>query len=177
MTRYVALLRAINVGGHVVKMDQLRKLFEPLPVSNVSTFIASGNVLFDASTRSVAALERKISKHLQQALGYEVGTYIRSAAEIAAVAAHVPFPRAELAAHPLYVAFHNAEPSAEAMERVSALRTPDDEFDFLGRELYWLRRGNISDSKITGPMMVKALGLVGTMRNATTVRKLAELMK
>jgi uncharacterized protein (DUF1697 family) len=177
MTRYVALLRAINVGGRVVKMDRLRGLFEQLPLSNVSTFIASGNVLFDASARSVAALERKIETHLEQALGYEVGTYVRSAAEIAAVAAHEPFPRAELDQHTLYIGFHDSEPDAEAMKRLALLRTPDDEFHILGRELYWLRRGKISDSRLTGPVMAKALGVVGTTRNATTVRKLAALMK
>ena len=176
MTRYVALLRAINVGGHVVKMDRLRKLFEELPVSNVSTFIASGNVLFDSSTKSVAALEKKISSHLEKSLGYEVGTFVRSAEEIRAVAEYEPFARKEIDAHTLYIAFHGAEPIASAAKTLASLRTPDDEFHIYGRELYWLRRGRFSDSKITGPVLAKALGLPGTMRNATTVKKLASLM-
>ena len=58
-TRYVAFLRAINVGGHVVKMDRLRNLFEALGFSGVRTFIASGNVLFDSAARNTGALESR----------------------------------------------------------------------------------------------------------------------
>ena len=68
MPRLVAFLRAINVGGHIVKMDQLRKLFAELGFANVETFIARGNVLFDSSSKSGPALEKKIEKHLKAAL-------------------------------------------------------------------------------------------------------------
>jgi uncharacterized protein (DUF1697 family) len=68
--RYVAFLRAINVGGHIVKMDQLRKLFEGLRLANVETFIASGNVIFDCGAEDAQKLERRIEAHLQKSLGY-----------------------------------------------------------------------------------------------------------
>ena len=70
--KYVAFLRAINVGGHTVKMDHLRNLFESMGFANVETFIASGNVIFDSKTKSTAALEMEIENQLQAALGYEV---------------------------------------------------------------------------------------------------------
>ncbi len=57
MPKYVALLRAINVGGHTVKMDHLRRLFEALGFTNVETFIASGNVIFDSTSKSTKAFE------------------------------------------------------------------------------------------------------------------------
>lgn len=60
MTKYIAFLRAINVGGHNVKMDELKKYFESLGFSNVETFIASGNVIFEASAKDAAKLEKKI---------------------------------------------------------------------------------------------------------------------
>src|SRR4030095_12804333 len=82
MPRYVAFLRAINVGGHIVKMDQLRKLFTQLGFTDVETFIASGNVLFTSPSKSGAALEAKIEKHLKAALGYEVATFVRTATEV-----------------------------------------------------------------------------------------------
>ena len=69
MPKYVAFLRAINVGGHTVKMEHLRILFEELGFENVETFIASGNVIFDSKTKSTKTLETKIEKHLRQALG------------------------------------------------------------------------------------------------------------
>ena len=63
--RYVAFLRAINVGGHTVRMEALRREFESLGATNVETFIASGNVIFDTARRNAAALERAIEEHLQ----------------------------------------------------------------------------------------------------------------
>ena len=69
MPKYVAFLRAINVGGHTVKMDQLRRLFEALGFSDVQTFIASGNVIFDSKSKSTKALEKKIEKYLQDCTG------------------------------------------------------------------------------------------------------------
>ena len=69
MPRYVALLRAVNVGGRVVKMDQLRALFEAMKFKHVETFIASGNVVFDARTDDASALEQANETHLQRPLG------------------------------------------------------------------------------------------------------------
>ena len=64
MPRYIAFLRAINVGGHNVKMTQLRTLFEELECSNVETFIASGNVIFNSPSTNVQQIERQIERHL-----------------------------------------------------------------------------------------------------------------
>ena len=74
MPKYVAFLRAISGGGHTVKMDYLRSLFESLGFSNVETFIASGNVIFDSTSKSTKALEKKIESYLLKTLGYEVVT-------------------------------------------------------------------------------------------------------
>src|SRR5271157_3382159 len=104
MTRYIALLRAINVGGHVVKMDALRGLFESLGFSNVETFIASGNVLFE--TNSNSNLEKKIESKLHTALGYDVATFIRTDAELKAIANYKAFAQSQLnAATAFNVAF------------------------------------------------------------------------
>ena len=71
--RSIAFLRAINVGGHTVKMDRLRTLFEELGYANVATYIASGNVIFEMPRMSTQTLEAQIEHHLQQALGYAEG--------------------------------------------------------------------------------------------------------
>src|SRR6267143_6677915 len=99
MPKYAALLRAINVGGHTVKMEHLRSLFAAIGFSNVETFIASGNVIFDSPSKDGPALERKIEKHLQATLGYEVKTFVRTVSEMAAVANYKPFPESELKTH------------------------------------------------------------------------------
>ena len=69
MPRYVAFLRAINVGGHTVKMEDLRRLFETMGFANVETFIASGNVIFESKSKNTQAMERKIENHLRESLG------------------------------------------------------------------------------------------------------------
>ena len=114
MPRFIALLRAINVGGHTVTMDRLRRLFEELGFTAVETFIASGNVIFESARRNGQALKRKIAQHLEKSLRYEVKTFIRSGAELAAVARHQAFPAAELEAEgvSLYVAFLPSPPTA-----------------------------------------------------------------
>lgn len=171
MHRYIAFLRAINVGGHTVKMDQLRGLFEALGFANVETFIASGNVIFDSPENDAAQLEERIEAHLKQSLGYEVAAFLRTPAEVAGAAAHEPFARTDGDA--LYVTFLRAAPDADAAGRLAALETDDDRLAVHARELYWWTRGRLSDSRVTGAQMEKAMRQPGTSRNLTTVRKLA----
>jgi uncharacterized protein (DUF1697 family) len=175
MPKYVAFLRAINVGGHTVKMDYLRSLFEALGFSNVETFIASGNVIFDSPSRSAQALERKIETSLHQILGYEVATFIRSTSELADIARYKPFPDAELSAagHTLYIGFMAASPSDAAKKKLLSLATKMDDFHLNGREVFWICRTSFGQSEISGALLSKALGMPATLRNSTTVKKLA----
>ena len=171
MTSYVAFLRAINVGGHVVPMERLRALFEELKLREVATFIASGNVLFETASADEAKLEARIERRLADALGYEVTTFVRPVAALPAIVDAAPD---EPGVQALTVAFLKGPPDAGAAERLAALRTPTDEFRLHGREMYWLCRTRISDSKVTGPRLERALGGPSTSRNITTVRRLAE---
>ena len=175
MPRYIAFLRAINVGGHNVKMDQLRILFEQLEFSNVETFIASGNVIFDSPATNVQQIEQQIERHLQAALGYAVATFIRSTAELAAVAAYQPFASAELTQEgsSMYIAFLQAAPGDAAAQKLLTFRTEVDDFHVHDREFYWLRRIRMSDSIFSGALFEKTIGMPATLRNVTTVRKLA----
>ena len=174
--RYVAFLRAINVGGHTVKMDRLRALFEEIGFPGVETFIASGNVVFESPEAGDDALERRIEEHLRRSLGYEVATFVRSVDEVRAIADHQSFPASEIAAsHALYVGFLKAAPAGEAREKVMALRTEIDDFHLHGRELYWLCRTKLSESTVSGAQIEKALGRApATLRNANTVRRMAD---
>lgn len=171
MQRYIAFLRAINVGGHQVKMDRLRALFGEMGFENVATFIASGNVIFDAKGKP-DALEKKIETHLKEALGYEVATFLRTPQELAALAALRPYDDEE-AAHGLYVGFLKGAPSAEATEKLMSLRGETVDFTVRGREVWWLSRISMADSRISNGTLEKALRMPATFRNVTTVRKLA----
>lgn len=175
-TRYVALLRAINVGGHTVKMDALRTHFTRMGFANVETFIASGNVLFDAPRVAAAKLEKQIASELERVLGYEVGTFVRTGAELAAVVRHQPFSPQSIdpTRHTVYVGFLPDAPTAEVIKRVVALETPVDALAIHGRELYWGCRTRFSESQIKNSVLSKAIAVPMTVRNMTTVRKLAE---
>ena len=173
MPRFVAFLRAINVGGHTVRMDALRRAFEDWGASRVETFIASGNVIFDTTKRSAIALEQSIEAHLLDRLGFAVTTFLRSISELEAVAAHTPFdPHLDDGAT-RFVGFMKTAPDAAAVRAVASIRTAVDEFAIHGRELYWLRRADLMQSMASPPRLEKVVKGPLTMRNVTTVRRLA----
>jgi uncharacterized protein (DUF1697 family) len=177
MTTYAAFLRAINVGGHVVKMDRLRRLVEALGHARVETLIASGNVIFDSAARDPRRLESAIALHLERELGYEVATFIRSAAELEAVAAHRAFPESELGppGATVYVGFLAEAPLPALRKAVESLGSAVDAFHFHGRELYWLCRARrVSDSEFSGARLEKLLKAPATLRNLTTVSRMVE---
>ena len=173
MPRYVAFLRAINVGGHVVKMSVLRDQFEALGFADVETFIASGNVLFSSRTKNGAALERKIEGRLKAALGYEVATFVRTCGEVSAMAVYAPFPPAMLrTAVSVWVGFLAAPVPTAAQEALRALETPFDTFHVNGREIYWLRRTKQSESPLSNTVIERALKARCSFRGMNTIVRL-----
>ncbi len=165
--RCIAFLRAINVGRHVVKMDRLRTLFEELKFRNVETFIASGQVIFDTRATDGGKLETRIEKHLRDALGYDVATFIRTPAELAKIAAH-----AQARPGTLYVFFTRQPPGREAVARLMGFTSDVDSFDVKGREIYWYSRAGFSGSKFTAALLEKTIAMPATARNINTVHRL-----
>ena len=176
MSRCIAFLRAVNVGGRTVKMGALKAQFEALALTNVSTFIASGNVIFETRARDLAALEQKIEKQLHGAFGFEVHTFIRSTAEVAEIAVCRPFDAHELEHAASFVVGFVARPFDAAQHRI--LRGFDNELDAFhaqGRELYWMSRNKQSESKFSNAAFERALGLRATFRSMKTVQRIAAL--
>jgi uncharacterized protein (DUF1697 family) len=175
MSKYIAFLRAINVGGHTVKMDALRQIFESLGFSNVETFIASGNIIFEAKAGNAKTLEKKIEACLHEALGYEVATFIRTNAEVAEIAKYKPFPQSQLdAALALNVGFLADPLNDAATQKLISMQTDIDDFHVHGREIYWLCKKKQSESKVSNVAIEKALWVKSTLRGINTVYKLAE---
>jgi uncharacterized protein (DUF1697 family) len=174
MTKYITLLKAINVGGHTVKMDHLKKLFEKMRFENAETFIASGNVVFETKSQTVDAIKKKIETELEKTLGYRVATFIRTTKELKEISKHKPFKDFDLIneQNSLYIGFLNNQPDKESLKKVLALSDKSNEFHFNKTELYWLCRKNFSDSGISGKNLEKALGMETTIRNSTTIRKM-----
>jgi uncharacterized protein (DUF1697 family) len=174
MNRYVAFLRGMNLGGRRIKNEELRAEFEQLGLESVATFRASGNVIFAAMGRSAAKLTEEIEAGLGDALGYEVPVFLRSASEVAAIAAHEPFDPKLVAASKgkLQVSMLEAEPSATARKAALALASDEDRLSIEGRELYWLPSGGISESDLDLKAIDRALG-AGTMRTMGTIEQIA----
>ena len=177
MPKYITFLRAINVGGHTVKMDRLCTLFESMEFSNVETFIASGNVIFNSPSKSIKTLEGKIEKLLQKALGYEVSTFIRTPYELTEIVEYKPFKASDLNDENnfLYIGFTTEKPTDESKKKLMSCATKYDEFHIYGREIYWLCRKKFSDSEFSGGKLEKILDMKMTIRNSTTVKKLVAL--
>ncbi len=162
-TTYVALLRAVNVGGTgKLPMADLRMMCEAAGFADVRTYIASGNVVFRAQSgadKAKAALERALAEYA----GKPVGVAVRTHEELAAVAADNPFPDA--AGNRLVVVFLDAPPPADALDRVA--HRSDERIALGRREIYIDYGSGMRDSKLKIPD-AKA----GTGRNLNTVMKL-----
>lgn len=172
--RYIAFLRAINVGGHVVKMAQLKATVESTGLGDVETFIASGNVIFTTKGGTPAAIERKIEKALLDTLGYAVDTFCRTTGDIRDVAECVPFdPDTVRSASALNVAFTREVLTAEQQQMLRQFNTDIDAFTSVGCEIYWLCNAKQSESKFVSSKMERLLDLRVTWRNINTVRRLS----
>lgn len=175
--RYVAFLRAINVGGHTVKMDRLRELFHDMGLRNVETFIASGNVLFESAAKA-AALEDRIERRLEHALGFPVATFLRTADEVRELGALDVFPgAAELPKpHLVQVGFLKTALLAPALATVQSLCDGVNHFRAIGRELHWHSADRVTILRLTGPALERKLGAQVTFRSVNTVRRLGGLL-
>jgi len=173
MPRCIAFLRAVNVGGRTVKMDALRAAFEALGLTKVQTFIASGNVIFETRARDLVALERRVEAHLHERFGFEIHTFVRTEAELAAIVAHPAFAAAATATAATHVVgFIAAAPDAAAQQLIAGFASAVDRFHVHGRELYWLSTARQSDSKFSNTGFEKVLQRRATFRSITTLRKL-----
>lgn len=176
MPQYIAFLRGINVGGHRVKMDRLRTHFTELGLRDVSTFIASGNVVFSTESDDVDGLRETIESHLVNQLGYEVATFLRSPAELAAIiAVNSPNPvmgNQSVSSH--YVIFLDRPIPESLRSDLTQANSDMDHFDFFDTEVHWHIQGKLTESPLFGAGLDRATrGVRTTTRNMTTLRRIA----
>ena len=167
MGRYVALLRAINVGGAgKLPMADLRAICGELGFTEVETYIASGNVIF-TSSGSAASVKVKLEARLQDYADKPVGVVVRSAEEMTALLEANPFRTAE--PNKTYVMFLDAPPPQDALE--TARGRVDEDMRLGKQEIYIVYPNGMGRSKLSVPA-AKA----GTARNLNTVAALVEIL-
>ena len=171
MKRYIAFLRAINVGGTtIIKMSDLKRMFESFGLENVETFIQTGNVIFDSDTSKASVLEKQIEDQLAETFGKRIRLFVRTTREVAAMVDACPFaPQdGEIA----YVAILDQKPAKKSIDALLSFRSEADDFAVVGKEVFSLRRDREA-SVFSNNFIEKTLGVTGTTRNLTTIKKLA----
>lgn len=173
MSRRLVLIRAVNVGGTgKLPMQQWRELAESLGARDVSTYIASGNMLC-TPPGDPAAFDRAMERAIEQRHGFFREVISRSRDEaIAALAAH-PFEVVEPKYS--YITFLTGTPTAEALAKARTFETGDDCWEVIGRELHLRYANGAGRPQLKEAAIGRALGVAGTARNLNTVRKLVEL--
>jgi uncharacterized protein (DUF1697 family) len=171
------MLRGVNVGGHNrIKMEALRTLYESLGLLDVQTYVQSGNVVFRAKERNLAALAKSIEDGIQLGFGFRPGAVLRTPLELRDAIARNPFAtRQNVDPSKLLVTFLSIAPDAEARGNALAIKTFPEELRIDGREVYIYFPNGMARPKMSWPRIEKALKTWGTGRNWTTVTKLLEI--
>lgn len=180
MITYVAFLRGVNVGGHTIKKEEFIEVFSALGFSQVRTFIASGNVLFESDETDERALELRIEDALYKRFGYEVRTILRKDKELQVMVEEKPFGKEEEnEQQKLYVIFQS---DPLAMPLSLPLKSEKEGYEVIradAREIYVityrLANGRFGDLISLGKIFGKEVAI--TMRNWNTIVRITKLFE
>lgn len=172
MSTCVVLLRAVNVGGAKLPMAELRELAADLGATEVSTFIASGNLICQAP-KDVKAFGAALEKAIEAKYGFYRECIIRTPAELTRARENYPFDVDDPKNG--HIVFLLEKPTKEAVEKAHEIETGADRWEVIGREMHIRYDHGAGRSDMNGPAIGKALGVPGTSRNLRTVEKLIEL--
>jgi uncharacterized protein (DUF1697 family) len=176
MTRHIALLRGINVGGHKkVPMADLRAALADAGFEDVKTYVQSGNVALTAKERSPAKVGRKVEQAIEDAFGFDVAVVVRSREEIAALVEDDPL--GDVATNPTYrvVVFLAEKLDPKRVADVDPAAFAPEAFALRDYEIVMWAPDGQRDSKLVKTLSEKRTGIVGTARNWKTVLKLLDL--
>ncbi len=177
MTTYIALLRAINVGGtKTIAMADLRAFVEALGFDDARTLLQTGNVVFEGKAQGAAAIERLLESEAAKRLDLQTDFMIRTDKELAAIITRNRFPNeAKRDPSHLVVQFMKDAPTAAAVKSLQGAIKGPETVRAIGKQLYVVYPDGIGRSKLTAKLMEDKLGTRATGRNWNTVLKLAAL--
>ena len=171
---YISLLRGINVSGQKkIRMEELKELYESLGYSSVTTYIQSGNVVFDACGRG---LDGQIEASIKNHFGYSVPVLVRGKEEFRTILDNNPFinDRNEDISS-LHVVFLSQQPDPAVLEKLAQVESGADEYYVKGSEIYLYCPNGYGRTKLSNTVIEKKLQLKATTRNWKTVNKLYEI--
>lgn len=170
MTTQIAFLRAVNLGKRTVKMGKLVEILEGLGYEEPWTYINSGNAVFETPGKR-ADLESAIASVLEADLGFEVTTFVRTAAELDRILAARPFEVGD--ADTYFVTFLKDTPSKATAKELESYSNDFDTLVVRGRDVHWRMHGKSTDTTLKKKQWKIVGELASTSRNITMLRKLA----
>jgi uncharacterized protein (DUF1697 family) len=171
--QYIAFLRAINVTGRFIKMAELAAHVRTLGHANVSTYINSGNVLFQSRQLSTARLASAMEEGLEPLLGFRAEVFVRTAPQLQAIAAKAKALRSRIGTEgDINVAFLQRPLTADDAATIAPLRNTQDDFECDGHELYWICQSLQSQSKFSNAVLERKLRTRATLRRGSMLQGL-----
>lgn len=176
MPEYLSLLRGINVGGKMIKMDPLKNLYESLGLSEVTTFIQSGNVLFNVKDQDPAEIKTKLQALIFTSFGLEVKVLIRTRDELREIIENNPFIKAgRTEMDKMHATLLEEKPKAEFLSSLTAVPSLKDEFRVVNREIYLLCLEGYGRTVFSNNFFERKLKVAATTRNWNTIQKLYQI--
>ncbi len=175
MPRYVAFLRAINVGKRSVKMDKLQSIFVDAGFSNVTTLIASGNLWLQTPQKSLTKLRVQIEQLLLDSLGFEVETFLRTERQLESIYSANPFAADQARDEQVnvHVFFFHEPLSLSTVDVLTRNQTTTDRIQVVETEVYWHCYGKMTDSVYWTQPDIKKIKLpTNTARNIDTIKRM-----
>jgi len=174
MTKYIAILRGINVGGkRKILMADLRDLLTKIGFENVATYIQSGNIAFNHKSKNTQEIEIIIIEAIKDKYDFDVPTIVITPKEIQDIIKNNPFKNSEESR--LHVTFFKTEPDQELISKVAALDFSPDTFKFTQKAIYLNIADKYHKSKLSTTFFEKKLKIAASTRNWKTVNKLSQL--
>jgi len=178
MATYIALLRGINVSGQKkIKMDELKKHLLELPITDIISYIQSGNLIF-SSPLARSKVKAKIEQKIKLTYGYHVVVFVCTPTELEQVINDNPFNEiSEDEFNRLHVVFLSDVPNDAGLMELSKLKNDDEQIVSGGNILYIYTPGGIGKSKLNSNNIERKLKVDATARNFRTFHKLLSLLE
>ena len=177
MSKYISLLRGINVSGQKkIKMDKLKSLYESFNLKNVQTYIQSGNVVFESDENNISKLSESIETKIHDVLGYEITVLIKRGEDFENIIRNNPFNKKEDLSK-LYVTFLQSIPDEELIEAIDSLREGEEKFRINDSVIYVYCPKGYGRTKLKNNFFERKLKVKATTRNGNSVNKLLSMSR
>ncbi len=177
MYTFISILRGINVSGQKkIKMEDLKTLYQSLDLTNVKTYIQSGNVIFSCPESDASELAKIIEDKIVEVFNFSVAVLIRTRNNFEQIIQNNPFltdNKEDFSG--LYVTFLAKAPTQSALDSIKLISLESDRFYISGTEIYGFCPDGYGKTKLSNNFFEKKLGVAATTRNWKTVNKLYDL--